>query len=67
MSKNLIEGLQEEQERVRKLIDAYSNIGSAGEFAKIMMEAALTNSYNAIGSMDTLEMVAALKELQECE
>jgi hypothetical protein len=63
---NLIEALQEEIKRVNEIIAEYEKFPS-GIFAATMMKQSVKNAESAIAQMDTIEMIYALKDLQEYE
>ena len=63
---NLIEGLQEEIDRVREVIKEYEKI-PAGAFAATMMKRSIKNAENLIAKGDTIGIMHALNELQEYE
>jgi hypothetical protein len=61
---NIIEGIQEQNNRVRELIKLYLSVPN-GQFAAAMMKAAIQEGEAAIASGDVVRMVAAYKELEE--
>lgn len=66
---NLIEGLQEEIKRVNEIIKEYEDpmLNGAGAFAAAMMKGSIKKAENSIAQMDTVMMIASLKDLQEYE
>jgi len=67
-SKNLVEGLTDEILRVTEIKNEYLAIpGGAGRFAAILMDQAIDRARKAQASGDILEMIPALKALQEFE
>jgi hypothetical protein len=60
---NIIEGVQEQNNRVRELIKLYMSVPN-GQFAAAMMKAAIQEGEAAIASGDTARMIAAYKELE---
>lgn len=65
---NLVEGIQQQCNRVRdELIPMYEEIGPAGIFGKIMLQAAIREGEAAIASGDVVQMVAAYKSLEDCK
>ena len=67
MTRNIIEGIQDECNRCRELLRDYANIGPSGEFASSMIHAAIKEGEAAIASGDAVRCVAAFKRLQGCE
>ncbi len=66
--KNLVEGLTDEILRVTEISKEYKSIpGGSGMLAAKMMDTAIEKARKAQGSGDILEMMPALKELQEFE
>ena len=63
---NLIEGIQQQQERVRGIIPHYEEIGMLGIFGLAMLKEAVKHGDRAIASGDTIDMLAAYKELEDC-
>ena len=67
-SKNLVEGLTDEILRVTEIKNEYLTLpGGAGNFAALLMCFAIENARKAQASGDILEMIPALKALQEFE
>ena len=66
---NIIEAIQERCNYIREtIIPAYDEIGDAGRFGKIMLQADITRAESTIASGDAIEMIAMLKALREtCE
>lgn len=65
---NLIEGLQEEIKRVTEIKKQYDELPKgAGAFGSAVMKVSIHNANKAIANMDTVAMVAALKDLKEYE
>jgi hypothetical protein len=69
MSKNLIEGIQEQQQRFREeIIPAYESIGASGQLAlQLLLRPLLARSERAIASGDVVEMLCVCKEMQDME
>ena len=65
MSKSLAEALPEQQARCRELLAIYKEIGPPGQFAAMMIEAALRRADRAAARQDVVAMIAAYKELEE--
>ena len=63
---NLIEGLQEELNRNRKILLTYEAVPS-GVFGATMISQAITAGESAISEGDTVAMIRALKELKETQ
>lgn len=63
---NLIEGLQEEINRVRELLKDYEEIGPAGVFGTIMLKAEIKNAEASIASGDVIHMIQCYESLKEC-
>jgi hypothetical protein len=61
---NIIEGILEQNNRVRKLIQIYNSVPN-GQLAAAMMKAAIAEGDAAIASGDTVRMIAAYKNLEE--
>ncbi len=61
---NVAEKLAREIRRVAGLRHHYEEIGEAGKFATIMMDAALEQACKAIGSGDPIAMIAAGQDLE---
>jgi hypothetical protein len=62
---NLIEGLIEQMNRNRELVEAYKSIGIPGTFGAAMLTADIQAAEKAMGEGDTVAMLkcfAALKE-----
>lgn len=63
---NLIEGLQQELERNRELLQIYRGIPS-GQFGAVMIERAIKNAETAMAENDVVKMMTSYKELKETE
>jgi len=63
---NLIEGLQEQMNRVRELLKEYEEIGPAGVFGTIMLKAEIKNAEASIASGDTIRMLQCYESLKMC-
>lgn len=63
---NLIEGLQEEMNRVRELLKEYEAIGAPGVFGTIILKAEIKNAEAAIASGDVIHMLQCYESLKEC-
>lgn len=64
---NLIEGLQAEMNRVRKIITEYEQIPGGRRFAAAMMKETILKAELYIATGDTIEMIRSLKQLQSFE
>lgn len=65
---NLIEGLQQEQNRVREIIREYKAIpNNAGMLAATMMELDVKKADAAIAEGDTIQMLVCLESLKTYE
>lgn len=62
---NLIEGIQEEQKRIRELKPLYEEIGPEGMFGLSIINQALDQADKAIASGDVIEMLVVYKELKK--
>lgn len=60
---NIIEGILAECNRVRKLIEIYSEIPT-GIFAIALMEQSIAEAEKAIAECDTMQMIECYKDLQ---
>jgi hypothetical protein len=67
MTTNIIEGIQQQNNRCRELVKEYAAIGPAGQFGKVLIEAAITEGEAAIASGDVVRCVEAYKALQGCK
>jgi len=65
MSESLGDALPKEQERVRRVLGYYKEIGPAGAFGAMMIEQSLRAADKAVMSGDIVEMIRAYKDLQE--
>lgn len=63
---NLIEGIQEQCNRCRELLEEYTKIPT-GSFGAYFIELAIKAGENAIASGDVVKMLSAYKELESCE
>lgn len=61
---NIIEGLQSEMNRVRRIMKEYEGI-SAVAFALDMMKTSIKNAEKSIAIGDTIGMIRAYKDLKE--
>lgn len=66
-SKNLIEGLFDEMNRVRDIVKEYETIGSPGAFAVAMMKRSLELGEVSIKENDVVKMLAAYGDLKAYE
>ena len=64
---NLIEGLQQEAERRRKLLPQYESIGVAGMFGATMLKMDIQRAEKSIAGGDVVEMVKTYKELSDAK
>lgn len=64
---NLIEGIQAECGRVRRIIPYYDEIGPVGAFGKAMLQAAIKEGEASVASGDVVRMLAAIQSLKECK
>ena len=65
MVETLGEALPREQARVRELLVAYREIGSAGAFGAAMIESSLQAADKAAISGDLVAMLVAFEDLKE--
>ena len=63
---NLLTAITQEIERCAVLRTEYEQV-PAGKWGAMMIQHAIDNGHLAIQSGDIVELVTALKELQECE
>lgn len=63
---NIIEGIQNQCDRVRRLISIYESM-PMGFIAAALMKGCIQRAENAIASCDVVAMVALYKELSEFE
>ncbi len=61
---NLIEGIQEEMNRVRELRTQYAVIGPSGIFGCSMIDAEIKLAEKAVAESDIVEMLKSCKRLQ---
>ena len=64
---NLVEGIQQECNRVREIIPLYESIGPAGAFGAAMLKQAIREGEAAIASGDALRCLAAYESLKGCK
>jgi len=64
---NLIEGLQKEAERRRKILKSYEDIGVAGIFGATLLKYDINRAEKAIANGDVVEMLSVYKKLSEAE
>ena len=65
---NLIEGLQEEIDRVNEIINVYDSLPkNAGAFASLSMKISIDVAKKAMANGDTIRMIGALSGLKEYE
>lgn len=65
---NMIEAIQAECDRVRKIIKIYDDLpGGVGAFGSTWMNELIKQSEKAIAHADAVECVACLKALREVE
>jgi hypothetical protein len=57
----------EEQARCRELVRAYHELGPVGAFGAAYIEAVLRRADAASAAHDTVAMLGAFKDMQECE
>ena len=62
---NLMEGILQELERNRELLQDYEDIGQPGQFGASIIAAAIKQTENAIMEEDTVEMLRCYKYLQD--
>lgn len=67
MTRNIIEGIQDECNRCRELITQYAQIGPTGTFGRMMIEQAIKEGEAAIASGDVVRCISAFNNLQGCE
>lgn len=67
-TKNLMQGLCEEIDRVKDIVKEYEAIPSgAGNFAALFMKQDISMAEKARNQGDTIEMIKCFKKLQEYE
>ncbi len=64
---NLIEGLQEEMDRNRELLQDYKDIGPSGLFGAGTIQDKIKATERAIANGDTVEMLRCFKRLQDSQ
>jgi hypothetical protein len=64
---NLIEGIQNECNRVREILPAYEEFGPVGFFGLTMLKAAITEDESSTASGDVVRMLRAYTRLKDCE
>lgn len=63
---NVVEGIQEQCNRCRELLEIYKTI-PAGGFGAHFIQQAITEGEASIASGDVVRMLSAYKELESCE
>ena len=63
---NIIEDLQQELDRNKKILTFYESIPQ-GAFGAVFIREGITSAEKAIAEMDTVKMITALKYLREIE
>ena len=56
-----------EQERLRKLIQVYTDLGPVGTFGKVMIEDVLRRADRAAIEGDLTSMISVYQEMRECK
>lgn len=64
---NLIEGIQQQCNRARKIIPCYIEMGDVGVYGKTIIEVCIAEGESAIASGDVIRMLTAYKNLEEIE
>lgn len=64
---NLIEGIQQELERNREILQAYRDIGPNGAFGVMIIKIKIQEAEQAIANGDTVKMLACYKKLQQTQ
>lgn len=64
---NLIEGIQQQANRVRELLPVYDGLGPVGAFGAFMLRRAISEGEAAIASGDVVRMIATYKALEGCK
>ena len=65
---NLVEGLQAEMKRCRKLVPLYEGLpNNAGFFGVTIIKQDIANAEESIASGDTVKMMRCYKALKVCE
>lgn len=64
---NLVEGIQEQCNRVREILPHYDALGPVGVFGATMLRHAIKEGEAAIASGDVVRMVKAYAALESCE
>ena len=67
MTRNIIEGIQDECNRCRELLKQYAEIGPVGAFGAMMIQKDIEEGEAAIASGDPIRCIAAFKALQGCK
>ena len=65
--KNIVQGILEEIDRCEVLIGHYEEIGPVGAFGKMMIRRDIDAAKEALGSGDTIAMIASLEALRGCK
>ena len=65
MSDSLGTSILEEQNRARKVLTEYENIGPAGIFGAAVIKASIKQSEEAVASGDVVSMVVAYRDLKD--
>lgn len=63
---DIVDGLQTEMDRCRKLIKTYNEIPT-GAFGAAMIKAEIKNAESAIANGDIVKMIYCYKSLEECK
>lgn len=67
-TKNLMQGLCEEIDRVKEIVKEYEAIpGGAGNFAALFMKQDISLAEKARNEGDTIQMIACFQKLQKYE
>lgn len=61
---NLIEGIQQECNRIRGIRKSYEDIGDPGKFGLLMIDTSIKMAEKAIADGDTIEMIKCLEQLK---
>lgn len=67
MKESVGSDFQNEQKRVRELLDVYKSIGPVGRFGATVIEQVLTNAEKAAISGDPVAILQAYQQLKDCE
>ena len=64
---NLIEGIQQELERAKKLLKCYEGLGPCGRFGFEIIKGTIERAEKSISESDTVQMAKSLGELRRLD